>query len=165
MYFLKNKKQARKCVRFNIYYYFYLFPFKFEHLNSVPALYCCINWSHNLTEVQEYYCALWLQHLKSYYETRKKTKLQSKDTNSKSLDSHFSLVNDAAACYWLQSLEVSRPRLWSLWGACGNTSTDEQDWSSDDDVTLYESNLIYMLNNDKLICKFFFNRTVANIKL
>lgn len=60
---------------------------------------------------------------------------------------------DATACYWLQSLEVIGPRLQSLWGACGNVSADEQDWDSDTDVTMYESSLIYMLNNSKLICK------------
>lgn len=60
-----------------------------------------------------------------------------------------SLANDATACYWLQSLEVSEPRLQTLRGARGDVSADELHY-----VTMYESSLIYMLNNDKLICKF-----------
>lgn len=42
---------------------------------------------------------------------------------------------------------------YSLCEEPGNVSADERDWSSDDDVTTYESSLIYMLNNAKLICK------------
>lgn len=104
-----------------------------------------INWSHNVIEFQVWYCTA-CRH--------------SQEVNVRFLKLYWqkiftqSLVNDATACYWLQSLEVSGPRLESLWGARGNVSTDEPDSSSDNNVTMCESGLIYILNNDKLICKF-----------